>query len=368
MLKIGQFSKVCNVSVQTLRYYDKIGLLPADYIDDASGYRYYDPEKVKTYQIIEQLKKLDFSLDEIKLFLSASYTEQCRIYQNKKGIILDAIQTKREQVKKIDDLCENPKVGLKALNDQILNIPFENDPKAIGRWVYCGNLSSSDKFKGEDYLVKREVLQKSLYFLPGGGHVWMYFWTKGVLYCTLHEFNVIVPNRYCIFKFNNETYMKIDWMTGSFVNSMSDDNVRVYRQADTHEYSEQETYNYRDEVDLPYTADDRVIGEWETVDMISDISEFSSEPSKWNKCQFWIAGLKFYERGVCCKTYNNDGIKYDKGFKYTAGVLIDEQQECAQRYQILCDNNVDYLILEHKSADYSYTGKVFCYYVFRRKI
>lgn len=44
MIKIGELAKICRVSVQTLRYYDKIGLLCADRVDTDSGYRYYAPE------------------------------------------------------------------------------------------------------------------------------------------------------------------------------------------------------------------------------------------------------------------------------------------------------------------------------------
>ena len=84
MLKIGEFAKVCGASVQTLRYYDKIGVLCADHIDPDSGYRYYHPDKIKTFALIEQLKKLEFSLDEIKQFLACTPAQQCRIYSVKK--------------------------------------------------------------------------------------------------------------------------------------------------------------------------------------------------------------------------------------------------------------------------------------------
>ena len=39
MLTIGQMSKVCGVSVKTLRHYDKIGLLKPQRIDEINGYR-----------------------------------------------------------------------------------------------------------------------------------------------------------------------------------------------------------------------------------------------------------------------------------------------------------------------------------------
>ena len=41
--------------------------------------------------------------------------------------------------------------------------------------------------------------------------------------------------------------------------------------------------------------------------------------------------------------------------------------ECAEHYEIQIQNGADYLILEHKSGDYSYLGKIYSYYVFRRK-
>jgi hypothetical protein len=42
MLKIGEFSKLAQVSVKTLRYYDELGLLRPDWVDRYTGYRYYD--------------------------------------------------------------------------------------------------------------------------------------------------------------------------------------------------------------------------------------------------------------------------------------------------------------------------------------
>lgn len=366
MLKIGELAKVCNVSVETLRYYDRMGVLCADFVDEASGYRYYVPEKVTVFHTVEQLKKLDFSLAEIKRFLNVNRAEQCRMYQDKKREMQDSIQKKREQMEQIDLLCKNPQAGIIPLNDQILNVKFEDDPNVIGRWEYVGNADPSEDFSGTEKLKKLDVLQSELFFLPGGGHVWMYFWTKGILYCMLHEFNVIVPNHYRIFRYNGETYMKINWMVGSFFQTMSNDNVRIYRLTDKRAYSERETYRYRDNVDLPYKADDRVIGEWETVDVINALSDFSSDPSKWVKRSFWISELKFFGRGICYKTFNSGGTKTDRGFKYTAGMLLDDRHDQAEHYRICTENDTDFLIMEHKSADYSYTGKVLCYYVFRR--
>ena len=366
MLLIGEFSKVCNVSVQTLRYYDKIGVLKADYTDDLSGYRFYSPEKVKTYQKIEQLKQLGFSLDEIRQFLSCSQTEQYHMYGNRKRIINDEIVKKQEQIKLIDSLCENPDSGLIPLNLQIMSVKFEDDPAVIGKWEYCGNLTDSRKFNGKNKLTKLPVYDKNLYFLPGGENVWTYFWTKGVLYHILHEYNVIVPNEYRILKINEDNYMEIHWMTSNFIEGSSENGLRIYRQTDDHAYSERETFAFCDEVDLPFTVDEHVVGDWETVDIISDIADFTCDPDKWYKDPFWILGMSFFERGVCVITYSKNGNREDIGYKYTAGAVLNLHRKTAQHYWIKHDRD-DYLIMEHKSGDYSYLGTVQCYYVFRRK-
>ncbi|MDD7769610.1 MerR family DNA-binding transcriptional regulator, partial [Suipraeoptans intestinalis] len=39
MFQIGAFSKICHVSVKTLRHYDKIGLLAPAEVDRMTGYR-----------------------------------------------------------------------------------------------------------------------------------------------------------------------------------------------------------------------------------------------------------------------------------------------------------------------------------------
>ena len=47
MLSIGEFSKICQVSVKTLHYYDRIGLLRPVRVDAFTGYRYYSQEQME---------------------------------------------------------------------------------------------------------------------------------------------------------------------------------------------------------------------------------------------------------------------------------------------------------------------------------
>ena len=66
MLKIGEFAKLFNVSLKTIRFYEEKNLLKPAYIDEFSGYRYYDDYNIETMRKILYLKDLGFSLDEIK--------------------------------------------------------------------------------------------------------------------------------------------------------------------------------------------------------------------------------------------------------------------------------------------------------------
>ena len=52
MLTVGEFSKICQVSVKTLHHYDKIGLLRPQKVDPLNGYRYYGKEQVEQMLLI----------------------------------------------------------------------------------------------------------------------------------------------------------------------------------------------------------------------------------------------------------------------------------------------------------------------------
>lgn len=65
-LKIGEFSKLCRVTIKTLRHYEELGLLCPAEIDDYSGYRYYEIGQAVRLNRILHLKCLGLSLDEIR--------------------------------------------------------------------------------------------------------------------------------------------------------------------------------------------------------------------------------------------------------------------------------------------------------------
>jgi len=65
MLRIGDFSRIAQVSVQTLRYYDDLGLLKPVEVDRFTSYRYYTFDQLPRVHRILALKDLGLSLEEI---------------------------------------------------------------------------------------------------------------------------------------------------------------------------------------------------------------------------------------------------------------------------------------------------------------
>ena len=69
---IGRVAKAASVSVQAVRYYERLGLLPTAHRTPA-GYRIYGPESSDRLRFIRQAQALGFSLDEIKEILRLRY-------------------------------------------------------------------------------------------------------------------------------------------------------------------------------------------------------------------------------------------------------------------------------------------------------
>ena len=65
-LKIGEFSRLMQVTVKTLRHYEQKGLLIPEEVDPWTGYRYYSIGQMLKLNSIRQLQRLGFSLEEIK--------------------------------------------------------------------------------------------------------------------------------------------------------------------------------------------------------------------------------------------------------------------------------------------------------------
>ncbi|MBA9086570.1 DNA-binding transcriptional MerR regulator [Fontibacillus solani] len=65
MFRIGEFSKLCGLSADTLYHYEKLKILVPKTVDKFTSYRYYDASQLVTVNKILALKDAGFSLEEI---------------------------------------------------------------------------------------------------------------------------------------------------------------------------------------------------------------------------------------------------------------------------------------------------------------
>lgn len=102
MLKIGEFSKLGQVSIRMLRYYDEAGLLPPARVDPESAYRLYAPTQLEDLHKITFLRDLGFQVAEIKAALqnwdtTALHTQLA----HKEEAIRAAIRAEEEKLQKL---------------------------------------------------------------------------------------------------------------------------------------------------------------------------------------------------------------------------------------------------------------------------
>ena len=112
-LRSGQLAKTANVNGETLRYYERRGLLP-DPPRRKSGYRVYPVESVSRVRFIKGAQDLGFTLEEIEELLAmridkkASKTEVRERAQNKVTQIdakITALQQMRNALSHLIDQC-----------------------------------------------------------------------------------------------------------------------------------------------------------------------------------------------------------------------------------------------------------------------
>ncbi|MEE1076168.1 MAG: MerR family transcriptional regulator [Acutalibacteraceae bacterium] len=115
-MQIKEFAEFVGVSVRTLHYYDEIGLLTPAYVDEYTGYRYYDENSLLRMQEILFYRELDFSLKSIGEILSSpNYDTNKALKEQKKLLTLKKERLER-LISAIDDAMKGENV-MKAFDN-----------------------------------------------------------------------------------------------------------------------------------------------------------------------------------------------------------------------------------------------------------
>ncbi len=70
LFTIGEVSRLFQMNIRTLRYYDEIGLLTPEYVDGETGYRYYSTRQFERLNTIRYMRALDMPLSQIAHFFA----------------------------------------------------------------------------------------------------------------------------------------------------------------------------------------------------------------------------------------------------------------------------------------------------------
>ena len=116
LYRIGEFSKLTGIPIRTLRYYDSIDLFKPSEVDLFTSYRYYKEEQVKDLELINDLKEVGFTLEEIRDNWN-NFSEE--LFIKRKENLLKEIELKNEAIKKADILRSKLKDG--KVTDKIIN-------------------------------------------------------------------------------------------------------------------------------------------------------------------------------------------------------------------------------------------------------
>lgn len=145
--RIGDVAKIVDLSIHTLRFYEKEGLLGKIQRDE-NGRRFYSDKDVELIEVIECLKKTGMSLEEIKKYIylfrdQDDYSARIDLFQKQRKVLLDQISALQQQLAMAD---------YKIWYYQNINIEVdEKDPlhrkkmRSIYDKKYLNNVSSSVK-------------------------------------------------------------------------------------------------------------------------------------------------------------------------------------------------------------------------------
>lgn len=121
LFTIGEMARLFHMNIRTLRYYDEIGVLKPEYVNEETNYRYYSTVQFEHLNTIKYLRALDVPLEKILIFLNEKEVSTIlSIFEEQRERILK----KREQLsrieKKITNRMEQIEAALTAPYGQVI--------------------------------------------------------------------------------------------------------------------------------------------------------------------------------------------------------------------------------------------------------
>jgi len=126
MLKIGEFARLGQVTVVTLRHYDDVGLLKPSKIDPLTGYRFYSSRQLHRLNRILALKDLGLSLEQIAQTLAENLSPQ-----QLQGMLRLKQTEEKQRLKETGERLKRIEARLKQIEREIYMPDYDIVVKAL---------------------------------------------------------------------------------------------------------------------------------------------------------------------------------------------------------------------------------------------
>lgn len=333
MIKIGDFSKMFNVSINKVRFYEEKGLIIPAYVDRYTGYRYFNDRNIRQMSKILFLKNLGLSLEEIRNYEDSKIKDKIEEYENE-------ILKLKENIKELNLI--NERGGIDNMNT------FINDERVIGKWELLAVTDSKEDYYNNK-LLNDDFSIKELYLMENGKRYWVISWTKDYILINGRK------NPYEIE--NNLMFVKV---YGIFDDS--EYKYAVYKKVDNKKYNV-EDFIIKDDTNFTFNIDNELTGNWQAVDFVNNKEQFIPNNKYW-KYDLAVDKLSAYDDGNVLISYNDEKVKKTKYTKsFIANIIIDNTL-CKYFYKK--ENDKTYLFVEWKNGDYIYANQIPGYYVFEK--
>ncbi len=148
MFSIGEFSKITGFSVKTLRFYHEKGVLAPSCVDDQTGYRYYHRDLVERARIVAHLRKMEFSLDQIKEILDRCDDESDVLgyLERQKEALAERIRHYRNVVDCLNQIISIEREARAAMQNSSFEVQEKVlEPMLVAGYRYKGKYSDCGK-------------------------------------------------------------------------------------------------------------------------------------------------------------------------------------------------------------------------------
>ena len=128
MYTIGQISKMFDLPVSTLRYYDKEGLFPN--MERTSGIRKFSESEIEALHVIECLKKTGMEIKDIKQFMDwcaegpSTSSNRKKLFEDRKKALEEQLQELEKNMAMINFKCWYYEQAISDGNEEHLNKIF----------------------------------------------------------------------------------------------------------------------------------------------------------------------------------------------------------------------------------------------------